>query len=201
MSMAEDRWRPWRRLGMGLVLLLAIPSVMVARGHALPAPAADPDTAGASRIDESWLEPGDLLFVDIYHGWSQTGYWDHIAIYVAEPYPSVMEATYNAGIARTPLDVFLDRDLPAPVSVRRLEDKPGREQVLEAAVQYALDQEGRAFDYTATATLPLKLNEGNLHCAELAWRAYRAGGVDLDSNGGLLIYPDDIYFAPQMEAP
>ncbi len=201
MSVAPDRWRLWRRLGMGLILLLAIPSVMVARGHTLPVPAGNPEVTGPGQLDGSFLEPGDLLFVDIYHGWSQTGYWDHVAVYLEDPYPSVMEATYNAGIARTALDVFLERDVPALVSVRRLEKRADRDQVLVAVVQYALAQEGRAFDYTATATLPLKLNEGNLHCAELAWRSYRAGGVDLDSNGGLLIYPDDIYFAPELEAP
>ncbi len=195
MSVAPARWQVWRRLGMAIVLLLVIPSVMVARGNALPVPAA------AGGIDESFLEPGDLLFVDIYNGWSQTGYWDHVAVYVEEPFPSVVEATYNAGITLTSLQVFLDRDLPAEVSVRRLEDIPGRDEVIGAAVQFALDQVGRAFDYTATATLPLKINEGNMHCAEVAWRSYRAGGLDLDSNGGLLIYPDDIYFSPELETP
>lgn len=195
MSVAPARWQVWRRLGMGVVLLLVIPSIMVARGSTLPVP------AGVDGIGESFLEPGDLLFVDIYDGWSQTGYWDHIAVYVEEPFPSVVEATYNAGITLTALEVFLDRDLPAEVSVRRLGDIPGRDEVIGAAVQFALDQVGRAFDYTATATLPLKINEGNLHCAEVAWRSYGAGGLDLDSNGGLLIYPDDIYFSPELEAP
>ncbi len=195
MSTAADRWRLWRRLGVVLILLLAVPSIVVARGHSLPVPAA------VGQIDESYLDPGDLLFVDIYHGWSQTGYWDHIALYVDEPYPSVVEATYNAGIAQTPLEVFLDRDRPAAVSVRRLGNIQRREEIIGAAVQYALAQIGRAFDYTATGTLPLKMNEGNLHCAELAWRSYRAGGLDLDSDGGLLIYPDDVYFASELAAP
>ena len=195
MSVAADRWQVWRRLGMVLILLLVIPSVMVARGRSLPVPAA------AGDIDEEYLEPGDILFVDVYDGWSQTGYWDHIAVYVEEPYPAVVEATYNAGITLTGLEVFLDRDLPAEVSVRRLGEMPGRDEVIGAAVEFALDQVGRAFDYTATGTLPLKLNEGNLHCAEVAWRSYRAGGLDLDSNGGLLIYPDDIYFSRELAAP
>lgn len=185
----------WRRSGMCLLLLLVVVAIVVVRGSTLPVPAA------VSEIDEELLEPGDLLFVDIYHGWSQGGYWDHMAVYVEDPYPSVVEATYNAGISQTPLDAFLERDLPAEVSVRRLKDTPDRDEIIRRAVEYALAQVGKPFDYTATATLPLKINEGNLHCAELAWRSYRAAGIDLDSNGGLLIYPDDIYFNPKLRAP
>ena len=193
--MTTERWRLVRRSVTCIVLLLVVMAVVVARGSTLAVPVA------VGEIDQDLLEPGDLLFVDIYNGWSQAGYWDHVAVYVEDPYPSVLEATYNAGITQTSLMTFLVRDLPAEVSVRRLKDVPGRDEVIGVAVEHALAQVGRAFDYTATATLPLKINEGNLHCAELAWRSYLAGGLDLDSNGGLLIYPDDIYFSPELEAP
>ena len=195
MSARKAAWPLWRLLGMALTLVLVAVSVPVARGRTLPGP------VPVEQINASYLEPGDLLFVDIYHGWSQAGYWDHIAVYVGGPYPSVVEATYNAGVTLTGLEAFLARDLPAEVSVRRLRATAGRQEAMDAAVQYALDQVGRAFDYTATATLPLKINAGNLHCAEVAWRAYLAGGLDLDSNGGLLVYPDDIYFSPELAAP
>jgi uncharacterized protein YycO len=141
------------------------------------------------------------LFVDIYNSWSEGGYWDHAAVYVEDPYPSVVEATYNLGISQTPLVEFLARDLPAEVSVRRLKDIRGRDEILRIVVEYALAHVGRPFDYSATATLPLKVNENNLHCAEVAWRSYMAAGVDLDSNGGLLVFPDDIYFSPKMGKP
>jgi len=180
---------------MCLVLVLVVASIVVVRGSTLPVPAA------ANEIDENLLEPGDLLFVDIYNSWSQGGYWDHIAVYVEDPYPCVVEATYNLGISQTALAAFVQRDLPAEVSVRRLKDIPDREGVIRAVVEYALTHVGAPFDYTATATMPFKMNEGNLHCAELAWRAYMAGGVDLDSDGGLLVFPDDIYFSPKLGKP
>jgi len=157
--------------------------------------------AAVSEIDEEFLEPGDLLFVDIYNGWSEGGYWDHAAVYVEDPYPSVVEATYNLGISQTGLAEFVARDLPAEVSVRRLKSIPNRDEVIHVVVEYALAQIGRPFDYSATATLPLKINENNLHCAEVAWRAYMAAGVDLDSDGGLLVFPDDIYFSPKLGKP
>jgi uncharacterized protein YycO len=175
--------------------MAVVVSVVVVREDTLPVPAA------VNEIDEDLLEPGDLLFVDIYNSWSEGGYWDHAAVYVEDPYPSVIEATYNLGISQTPLAEFLARDLPAEVSVRRLKDIPDREEVIRAVVEYALAHVGEPFDYTATATMPFKMNGGNFHCAELAWRSYMAGGVDLDSDGGLLVFPDDIYFSPKLGKP
>src|SRR5512136_569755 len=193
--MTDVKWRTLRRLGVCILLALVVVSVVVVREDTLPVPAA------VSDIDQDFLEPGDLLFVDIYNGWSEGGYWDHAAVYVEDPYPSVVEATYNLGISQTPLAEFLARDLPAEVSVRRLKDIPDREEVIRAVVEYALAQIGRPFDYAATATIPLKINENNLHCAELAWRSYMAAEVDLDSDGGLLVFPDDIYFSPKLGKP
>jgi uncharacterized protein YycO len=193
--MTSARWHRLQQLGMCLLLTLVIISVVVVRGSSLPVPAA------VDEIDENLLEPGDLLFVDIYNGWSQGGYWDHMAVYVENPYPGVVEATYNAGISFTPLSAFVQRDLPAEVSVRRLKDLPDRDEVIRVVVEYALAQVGQPFDYAATATLPFKINESNLHCAEVAWRSYKAAGIDLDSDGGLLVYPDDIYFHSNLRAP
>lgn len=193
--MTSARRQRLQQLGMCLLLIFVVASIVVVKGSTLPVPAA------VNEIDEEFLEPGDLLFVDIYHGWSQGGYWDHVAVYVEDPYPSVVEATYNLGISQTAVAEFVARDLPADVSVRRLKKIPNRDQVVRAVVEYALAQVSQPFDYAATATLPFKVNESNLHCAEVAWRSYMAAGVDLDSNGGLLVYPDDIYFSPKMGKP
>lgn len=193
--MTSARRQRLQQLGMCLLLIFVVASIVVVKGSTLPVPAA------VNEIDEEFLEPGDLLFVDIYHGWSQGGYWDHVAVYVEDPYPSVVEATYNLGISQTAVAEFVARDLPADVSVRRLKKIPNRDQVVRAVVEYALAQVSQPFDYAATATLPFKMNESNLHCAEVAWRSYMAAGVDLDSNGGLLVYPDDIYFSPKMGKP
>lgn len=185
----------FRRIGMGVLLVVVVVSVLVVRNSTLPVPIA------AGEMSEDQLEPGDLLFVDIYNGWSEGGYWDHAAFYVEDPYPSVVEATYNLGVSQTPLPEFLMRDFPAEVSVRRLKNVPDRDEVIRVAVEYALAHVGEPFDYTATATLPSRFNENNFHCAEVAWRSYLAAGVDLDSNGGLLVFPDDIYFSPKLGPP
>lgn len=155
---------------------------------------------GASLIEEDELQPGDIIFVDLYSGWCHVEYWDHMALYVGEqPYAGVVEATYDGGVCYTPLPSFLDRDWPAHLAVKRLGDVPGREQALQKAIDYAMALVGNQFDFTAVPALtPLKLNERNEHCAEVIWRAYKAADIDLDSNGGPLLYPDDVYYSPKL---
>ncbi len=176
---------------MTLVLVLVVCSVAIVRVKTAPM---------VSAWDEQ-LEPGDILVVDIYSSWSHAGYWDHMALYSEDPYPGVVEATFNGGVIYTPLFEFLERDSPAKVSVRRLKDIPNRDEIIRKAVDYALAQVGKPFDYTAAATLPLKLNGGNLHCSEVIWRSYKVAGIDLDGNDGPCVYPDDIYFSPKLRFP
>jgi uncharacterized protein YycO len=171
------------------VLLLALVSIVLLRT----------DSSSATLVEEEMLEPGDIIFVDLYDGWCHVGRWDHMALYVGEqPYAGVVEATYNGGICYTPLGAFLARDEPAVMSVRRPDNMPGRDEIIQEAIEYAMAQVGKTFDFTATATIPLKANEENLHCAEVVWRAYESAGVDLDSNGTLFLYPDDIYYSPKL---
>jgi len=181
----------------GLVLVTISSAFVV---HEMRLPAVEPDV--------DMLEPGDIIFVDLYQGWCTTCYWDHLAIYVgseggAAGYPgtAVVEATFNAGVVLTPLWSFLHRDRPAEMSVRRLGHVPNRDQIIKAAITYAVDQVGKPFDCTAhVTTVPHKIDESNHHCTELVWRSYKAGGLDLDRNDGPLVYSEDIYFSPKLTA-
>jgi len=122
-----------------------------------------------------------------------------MAIYIGPE--GVVEATYNAGVCLTSLGSFLRRDAPAGVAIRRLnEDIESRSLVIEKAVAYAVTELGKPFDFSATATIPLKVNEDNVHCAEVVWRAYKSAGLELDGNNGPFLYPDDIYYCSWLEA-
>ncbi len=181
----------WTRMAAAAVLLVALTSVVLLQIR--------PPATTASTMEQERLEPGDIIFVDLYSGWCHVGYWDHMALYVGEqPYAGVVEATYNGGICYTPLPSFLERDYPAYLAVKRLGDLPGREEALQKAIEYAMEQVGNAFDFSATATIPLKVNGQNQHCAEVVWRAYKAAGIDLDCNDGPLLYPDDVYYSPRL---
>ena len=169
------------------MIIVVLVSVFVVRNTSLPAISPQVDV----------LQPGDSIFVDLYKGWSHGGYWDHLALYVGER--AVVEATYNGGVCYTPVEIFFDRDKPAEISVKRLKEMTFREEIIHQAIEYALDQVGKSFDFTATVTFPLKINEENQHCAELIWRAYKTAGVNLDSDNGVLLYPDDIYYSPRLK--
>jgi len=69
---------------MCLILVLVVISVVVVRGSTLPVPAA------VSEIDQDFLEPGTSCLLTSTMAWSEGGYWDHAAVYVEDPYPSVV---------------------------------------------------------------------------------------------------------------
>ena len=173
------------------VFLLALVSTLVVKTYS--------PFATMPLVQEELLEPGDIIFVDIYEGWCHVGHWDHMALFVGnQPYGGVVEATYNGGICYTPLHSFLARDFPAKISVRRLNAIPDRDEIIQRATEYAMAQIGKQFDFTATAAIPLKINDESQHCAEVVWRAYKAAGIDLDSNDTLFLYPDDVYYSPEL---
>jgi len=77
---------------------------------------------------------------------------------------------------------------------------PQRE-VIQQAIDYTLAPVGKSFDkpIAVPLLLTLKITEGKQHCSGLVRRAYKAVGVDLDSNDGLHLYPDDIYSSPKLK--
>ena len=175
------------KVAIAILLVFVLASAFVSRNYFSPPETPDLDV----------FQPGDILFVDLYKGWSCVGYWDHVAVYVGGEI--VVEATYDLGVCLTPLNVFFERDEPARISAKRLkEDMPLRDDIIQQAIDYALSQEGRPFDRSGLTPLSLKITEGKQHCSELVWRAYKAAGVDLDSNDGLRLYPDDIYYSPKL---
>ena len=122
-----------------------------------------------------------------------------MAMYVGDR--AVVEATYNGGITITRVDAFIERDRPAEVFVKRLKDIQGRERVIREAVEYALEQEDEPFDPVVFIFPPFhKVGSKAQHCAEVVWRAYKQAGIDLDSNRGLMLLPDDIYYSSYLEA-
>ena len=141
-AISPKRNRTITRIAMAFLLVAVIASVVIVRRA----------TLGAVVVQEEKLQQGDILFVDIYKGWSEGGYWDHMALYVGG---GVVEATFNLGVCYTPLQAFLERDWPAGIAVRRLKDMHGREEIINEATDYALSEVGKPFDYTATATIQI----------------------------------------------
>ena len=150
-------------------------------------------TLDADPVSADILQPGDILFVDIYEGWCHAGFWDHLGLYVGGE--EIVEATFSGGITMISLQSFLERDGDAKIGVRR---PTCSEEDIRKIIDYAEAQVDKPFDFTASTSFPLKFNEKNLHCTELIWRAFKEAGIDIDVDYGLFVYPDDIYFSLKM---
>lgn len=77
-----------------------------------------------------------------------------------------------------------------------------RNAVINAAVTYALGEEGDPYDWEFR-----KYNEDAHYCSELLWHAYLQGpplyaellGINLDSDKGLAVFPDDIFGSKKLD--
>ncbi|MFH1120950.1 MAG: hypothetical protein V1775_14125 [Bacteroidota bacterium] len=80
---------------------------------------------------------------------------------------------------------------------------PLSEGQIDSIVDFALGQKGRLSSWNASKYFPLENNEnlstGNLlknetwYCSLLVWQSYlNVTGIDLDPNGGYMVYPNDL---------
>lgn len=54
--------------------------------------------------------------------------------------------------------------------------------------------------YSLTAGMnPNEITIKKTHCAHLIWYAYKQFGIDLDSDGGIIVTPEDIRKSPYLE--
>jgi len=142
------------------------------------------------------LLPGDILLTKSAQH-PVHGYWKHIAIYVGNGYVVESAAAYDVkqhawlvnGVAYTKVKDVCSREVDE-VLVMRLEDNP---QAVTAAVAYAKSQVGKNYDW-----LLWKFNERSQYCSELIWHAFQVSGINLDSDGGLFVSPDDIANSPHL---
>ncbi len=78
-----------------------------------------------------------------------------------------------------------------------------RSAIIAAAVEYALAQEGDPYDWRFK-----KYDQDAHYCSELVWHAYHEGppeyaelhSIDLDSNGGSIVTPDDLYSSWKLDS-
>ncbi len=138
------------------------------------------------------LEPGDIILTSATH---VLGFrYGHSALVVNEN--EVIES-FAVG-SRS--DVTMASMIQDYASFMVLKPKVS-EQTKTQIVEYALD-ELMGLPYSLTTGILSKKNQKNpnrTHCAHLVWRAFKQFGIDLDSNGGKIVKPQDIANSPYLE--
>jgi len=139
-----------------------------------------------SHVVPSNVRVGDLLFCECRNsGLHSLDGWDHVAMYIgnsqfveAVPDEGVWVANYNVYFTWA-TDITFGYVMGATQSDR------------EDAVEFALGQVGKPYQ---PIPIPKNPSPDSLmwYCSELVWAAYLSVGFDLDSDGGLAVYPCDI---------
>lgn len=136
---------------------------------------------------------GDIFFVD------SSFWWNHVGMYTS----------YNAIVEAMPDDQVHYCSTSSPDAAQEPVDNNNDSRILTTgnttyankAVAWVFANVPDGTPYDADFINNKGDNEMSaLNCSELVWRAYKYGaGIDLDSNGGLGVYPNDINESPLLK--
>ncbi len=142
------------------------------------------------RMTNIYLEPGDILVSASTHitGW----HMGHCGI-VTKNGKAMQAMAYGTPTYEGSISYFTTR-INFMVLRPRVDDS-----VCEAAADVALSCKG--VEYNALVGIFSKKNsmDHGTQCAHLVWYAYMQQGVNLDSDGGLLVLPNDIARSPLVD--
>lgn len=112
----------------------------------------------------------------------------HDALYMGDG--QIIDAMPEGGVQVRTLEGFI-ADSGDYVIAHRLAE--WSDALAQGAVDYAIAHIGTPYDYDYFGG---KDTEDVMYCSELVWRAYLSQGIDLDSNAGAWVWPDDIVSSP-----
>lgn len=154
-----------------------------------------------SQGDRGYLQPlvplelGDILLTPNSHcfGWRQ----GHAGLVVDAQQAITLESVVLGANSVTQW-ASKWQSYPAGVILRPVNSDLG-EIAVSLALEYLAD-----IPYNLTVGIFTSKNQSteeitSTHCAHLVWQAYRWAGIDLDSNGGQIITPQNLVASPQLE--
>jgi uncharacterized protein YycO len=123
---------------------------------------------------------------DIFHSHSKTADWDHDHVGIYYTTKTIVEAPGVGSKSKSVTASTLKKCGPI-VKMYVKAKQSTRDKAANHAYKH---YRGKGYD------LDFARNKGSndnlLNCSELVWKAYKVNGVELDKNGGLGVYPDDI---------
>lgn len=160
-----------------------------------------PTTYATKEVELVPSATGNIYFVD------SGSAWNHVGLYTAKEYivesmpeDGVQYWKYNATgahqfVVTNPQDGVNDSCI---LSVNTTSSKKSSaaawpEENIPEGTPYDFDPLDNKADYYNAGKDNVKSELDALNCSELVWRAYKKGAsIDLDGNGGLGVYPNDI---------
>lgn len=144
----------------------------------------------AGAVAHTVLENGDILYSpSTFFSFVKLG---HSALVSDGKSATIMQASgYSSPVMKVSSNSFFSR--PAFIILRVNADEKTRSEAAEYAEQNLL---GIKYDLLAGIfgdKAPDNLN--STHCSHLIWYSYKQLGIDIDSNGGKIVTPDDILYS------
>ena len=150
-------------------------------------------------IVHCYLEEGDILVTSSTH--FSSGRMGHAGLVTSAPsYNSEKILQSNAYGVPSSLGDIRDFNNRINFMILRVKDEALPEGVTRTDIaQYALENlVGLKYDI-AVGVLSNKNKISKTQCAHLVWYAYKKFGIDLDSNGGLVVSPKNLANSPKVE--
>lgn len=136
--------------------------------------------------------PGTILFVET------STFYNHILIYTEDNI--VVESVKPFSTVTTK---YLSNDtlvLPGDCAYAlqlKESSEYNNELIMQDAAMFANGHTGSYYDINFLNNKNGEYEE--LNCSELVWAAYYEAGIDLDSDGGIGVYPNDIFESEYLE--
>ena len=143
-------------------------------------------------VSYAFLEDGDIIVTSSTHlsGWRM----GHSGLVTDAERGSILQANAVGDTSR----LGSMRDFSDRVNFMILSPKVDAETKAEVCKYAEKNLIGKIYDPTA-GVFSSKNKVERTQCAHLVWYAYNAFGIDLDSNGGLVVTPKNIANSPLVE--
>jgi uncharacterized protein YycO len=175
-------------------LIKGLPSELYQPADALSKRVSGENPVAAGKL----LQNGDLVFGSHVANYMTWGRYNHVGIVANAARGEIIESTASIGtdkpgVRSTDWTKFASDY--AHVGIVRV--RGASSEQLSRVVQWVTDRKGKPYRWPIIMGLD-KNDESRFYCSQLVWRAYKqVMNIDLDSDGGVLIFPDDIYYSKE----
>jgi uncharacterized protein YycO len=169
----------------------------------LPSELSEPVDATARQLtgenplaNEKLLRDGDIVLGSHVVNFMTWGRYNHVAIVTDAAHGKLIESTAKLftdkpGVRTTDWKTFASPY--AHVGIVRLRGATAEQ--LARVIRWAQAREGTSYRWPIVQGLN-KMDQSRFYCSQLVWLAYKeALDIDLDFDGGDLVFPDDLYYS------